>query len=327
MVEFEFLQIGNNKWCYNLTTVKNQDYLIRGTFISEGTPSKFFFSFNVLIGTMLIGTVNSSFDTEVEGVFKATGDYINFCLEKDAKVEEGDPYISKLELRPLGNLDYLMQEEPSSVLKLIERVDVGSNELKIRVFDIFINDEKRQENIDILAGNSNYKAALLNFNADGFLNLTLVKASNGSQLGPVISAYEILQVHPSVQGTAQKDGNRNSNYKADLLNFTANGFLDLTSVKASNGSQFGPIISAYKMQICLSTVDVITEVRNELMGDNQNNEVLKTWSGDPCYPISWHGLYCEAVNNSLVITILNLSNNGFTGTIPPFPVSSMLTSV
>lgn len=125
-------QIGNNKWCYNLTTVKNQDYLIRGTFISEGTPSKSFFSFNVMIGTTLIGTVNSSFDTEVEGVFKATGDYINFCLEKDAKVEEGDPYISKLELRPLGNSDYLMQEEPSSVLKLIERVDVGSNELKIR---------------------------------------------------------------------------------------------------------------------------------------------------------------------------------------------------
>ncbi|KAE9449528.1 hypothetical protein C3L33_18582, partial [Rhododendron williamsianum] len=351
-------QIENNKWCYNLTTVKNQDYLIRGTFISGGTPSKSFFSFNVMIGTTLIGTVNSSFDTEVEGVFKATGDYINFCLEKDAKVEEGDPYISKLELRPLGNSDYLMQEEPSSVLKLIERVDVGSNELKIRypmslypydrydriwrkelhtnqeanrtsssaaninntettappiqvlqtalthpvrlvflhndlvpgnnnynlhlyflelddsvqmgqrVFDIFINDEKRQENIDILAGNSNYKAALLNFNADGFLNLTLVKASNGSQLGPVISAYEILQVYPSVQGTAQKD------------------------------------------------VDVITEVRNELMGDNQNNEVLKTWSGDPCYPISWHGLYCEAVNNSLVITILDLSHNDLTGNIP-----------
>ncbi|KAG5528143.1 hypothetical protein RHGRI_028922 [Rhododendron griersonianum] len=430
--------------------VKNQDYLIRGTFISEGTPSKSFFSFNVMIGTTLIGTVNSSFDTEVEGVFKATGDYINFCLEKDAKVEEGDPYISKLELRPLGNSDYLMQEEPSSVLKLIERVDVGSNELKIRypydrydriwrkelhtnqeanrtsssaaninntettappiqvlqtalthpvrlvflhndlvpgnnnynlhlyflelndsvqmgqrVFDIFINDEKRQENIDILAGNSNYKAALLNFNADGFLNLTLVKASNGSQLGPIISAYEILQVHPSVQGTAQKDGNQNSNYKAGLLNFTANGFLNLTSVKASNGSHFGPIISAYKMQVHLSVqetaqndVDVITEVRNELMGDNQNNEVLKTWSGDPCYPISWLGLYCEAVNNSLVITILNISfgnfqgplpshmaelthlkelydsqlflnvsNNGFTGTIPAFPASSMLTSV
>lgn len=131
-------------------------------------------------------------------------------------------------------------------LELDDSVQMGQ-----RVFDIFINDEKRQENIDILAGNSNYKAAILNFNADGFLNLTLVKASNGSQLGPVISAYEILQVHPSVQGTAQKDGNRNSNYKAVLLNFTANGFHNLTSVKASNGSQFGPIISAYKMQVHL----------------------------------------------------------------------------
>lgn len=130
-VRFFSSQIGN-KWCYNFTTVKNQDYLLRGTFISkdrEGTPSKSFM-FNVLIGTTPIGTVNSSFDTEVEGVFKGTGDYINFCLEKDVK-EEGDPYISKLELRPLGNSDYLTQE-PSNVLTLIKRVDVGSNKLTIR---------------------------------------------------------------------------------------------------------------------------------------------------------------------------------------------------
>lgn len=374
-----------NKWCYNLTTVKNQDYLIRGTFRYgdlQGIPPGSFF--NVLIGVTPIGTVNSVYETEVEAIFRATNDYINFCLEKG----KGYPYISKLELRTLNNSDYF-QLEPSGVLKLIDRFGVGSDGQKIRypydlydriwgkelnrsqtanqilsstanitnanitapsppikvlktalthpdhleflhddlvteqtnynlhlyflelndsvqagerVFDVYINNEKSKE-IDILAGESNYKAVILKFTANGFLNLTLVKASNGSLFGPIINAYEILQVHPWVQGTAQAD------------------------------------------------MDAIFEVRNELLASNQDNEILKAWSGDPCLPLPWHRLYCEPINNSLVITTLNLSfcklqgplpsnitmsthlkelnmsNNDFIDTIPEFPVSSMLTSV
>ncbi|GMP27535.1 hypothetical protein CsSME_00003481 [Camellia sinensis var. sinensis] len=374
-----------NKWCYNLTTVKNQDYLIRGTFRYgdlQGIPAGS--SFNVLIGVTLIGTVNSVYETEVEAIFRATNDNMNFCLGKG----KGYPYISKLELRTLNNSDYF-QLEPSGVLKLIDRFGVGSDGQKIRypydlydriwgkelnrsqtanqilsstanitnanitapsppikvlktalthpdhleflhddlvteqtnynlhlyflelndsvqagerVFDVYINNEKSKE-IDILAGESNYKAVILKFTANGFLNLTLVKASNGSLFGPIINAYEILQVHPWVQGTAQAD------------------------------------------------MDAIFEVRNELLASNQDNEILKAWSGDPCLPLPWHRLYCEPINNSLVITTLNLSfsklqgplpcnitmlthlkelnmsNNDFIDTIPEFPVSSMLTSV
>ncbi|KAL7221643.1 hypothetical protein ACSBR1_023573 [Camellia fascicularis] len=367
-----------DKRCYNLTTVKDRDYLIRGTFLLGDVQSSFY----VLIGVTRIGIVNSSNDMEIEGVFRATNEQINFCLEK----EKGDPYISKLELRPLNDSDYL-KREPSSVLKLIDRVDVGSDVQEIRypydpydriwrkernqnqtanqtssstayitngnttappiqvlqtalthperleflhndldtgyynfdlylyflelnntvqagqrVFDIFTNNEKREE-IDILAGGSNYQAVILNFTANGFLNLTLIKVSNGSQFGPLINAYEILQVHPWVQETAQAD------------------------------------------------VDMIQKVRNELLMGNQDNEVLKTWSGDPCLPLPWQGLYCEHINNFLVITKLylsfsklqgplpssitelthlkelNMSNNDFIDAIPAFPASSVLTSV
>ncbi|GMP67839.1 hypothetical protein CsSME_00027694 [Camellia sinensis var. sinensis] len=70
-----------NKWCYNLTTVKNQDYLIRGTFRYgdlQGIPPGSFF--NVLIGVAPIGTMNSVYETEVEAIFQATNDYIEFEL-------------------------------------------------------------------------------------------------------------------------------------------------------------------------------------------------------------------------------------------------------
>ncbi|CAL5370900.1 unnamed protein product [Camellia sinensis] len=353
-----------DKWCYNLTTVKDRDYLIRGTFLLGDVQSSFY----VLIGVTRIGIVNSSNDMEIEGVFRATNEQINFCLEK----EKGDPYISKLELRPLNVSDYL-KREPSSVLKLIDRVDVGSDVQEIRypydpydriwrkelnqnqtanrtssstayitngnttappiqvlqtalthperleflhndldtgyynfdlylyflelnntvqagqrVFDIFTNNEKREET-DILAGGSNYQAVILNFTANGFLNLTLIKASNGSQFGPLINAYEILQVHPWVQETAQAD------------------------------------------------VDMIQKVRNELLMGNQDNEVLKTWSGDPCLPLPWQGLYLSfsklqgplpsSITELTHLKELNISNNDFIDAIPAFPASSVLTSV
>ncbi|GMP27534.1 hypothetical protein CsSME_00003481 [Camellia sinensis var. sinensis] len=376
-----------NKWCYNLTTVKNQDYLIRGTFRYgdlQGIPAGS--SFNVLIGVTLIGTVNSVYETEVEAIFRATNDNMNFCLGKG----KGYPYISKLELRTLNNSDYF-QLEPSGVLKLIDRFGVGSDGQKIRypydlydriwgkelnrsqtanqilsstanitnanitapsppikvlktalthpdhleflhddlvteqtnynlhlyflelndsvqagerVFDVYINNEKSKE-IDILAGESNYKAVILKFTANGFLNLTLVKASNGSLFGPIINAYEILQVHPWVQGTAQADS------KLPCISHTWIYIPLVYFVILLNSS------------LSLSTVDAIFEVRNELLASNQDNEILKAWSGDPCLPLPWHRLYCEPINNSLVITTLNMSNNDFIDTIPEFPVSSM----
>ncbi|KAF5961014.1 hypothetical protein HYC85_002223 [Camellia sinensis] len=386
-----------NKWCYNLTTVKNQDYLIRGTFRYgdlQGIPPSS--SFNVLIGVTPIGTVNSVYETEVEAIFRATNDYINFCLEKG----KGYPYISKLELRTLNNSDYF-QLEPSGVLKLIDRFGVGSDGQKIRypydlydriwgkelnrsqtayqilsstaniananitapsppikvlktalthpdhleflhddlvteqtnynlhlyflelndsvqagerVFDVYINNEKSKE-IDILAGESNYKAVILKFTANGFLNLTLVKASNGSLFGPIINAYEILQVHPWVQGTAQADS------KLPCISHTWIYIPLVYFVILLNSSL------SLSLSLSLSTVDAIFEVRNELLASNQDNEILKAWSGDPCLPLPWHRLYCEPINNSLVITTLNMSNNDFIDTIPEFPVSSMLTSV
>lgn len=372
------------KWCYNLTTIKDQEYLIRGTFLdgdSLQAPSSTLF--NVSIGATIISLVNSSDDVEVEGIFKATNEYVNFCLVK----VKGDPYISKLELRDLNDLEYL-QGKSTSILGKVSRIDVGNTEVEIRypddpndriwvpatnlnpdiypilnanisidnvtttvplkvlqtglthsdrlefyhnnidpgdntyyiflyflelndsvqtvgqrVFDIYINGDKKEERFDILAGGSKYKEVGVNVTANGYLNLTLVKASNGLEFGPICNGYEILKMHPWVPQTRQKD------------------------------------------------VDEIVEVKNELLDSNKDNEVLKTWLGDPCVPVSWEGLVCQPINYSYAITKLelfnsklqglfspsitklthlrelNLSNNGFNSTIPNFPPSSMLKSV
>lgn len=77
-----------------------------------------------------------------------------------------------------------------------------------RVFDIYINNDKLRQDFDILANGSNYKEVALDVKANGSLNMTLVKASAGI-FGPICNAYEILQVHPWVQETNQKDGEFN----------------------------------------------------------------------------------------------------------------------
>ncbi|XP_018625434.1 nodulation receptor kinase-like isoform X2 [Nicotiana tomentosiformis] len=338
------------KWCYNLPTRIDQDYLVRGTFLSgnqeKAIPHS---SFVVLIGVTPLATVKSSDELRVEGIFRATRNYTNFCLLN----KKGKPYLSKVELRPI-NPDYL-KREPSEVLKLVHRVDSGNKGAEIRypydqydriwrpasnldsevahiqpsivkqanaeahrllppslvlqtalthpgrleflhedldtgyytyylvlyffepndsvqagerVFHVYINNEKRLE-VDILASGSRYLDVVLKFRANRAVNLTMIKASNLSQLGPICNAYEILKTLPRVKETA------------------------------------------------IEEVDIMVNMKMELLQHNQNNEILRSWSGDPCLPLPWRGLTCDRVNGTSVITQMNLSLGGLSGPSPP----------
>lgn len=86
-------------------------------------------------------------------------------------------------------------------LELIESVDPGE-----RVFDIYINNVKKQADFDIMADGSKYRAAAFTFTTNGSFNLTLVKVSEKSLFGPICNAYEIFQVRPWIPGTNQEDG-------------------------------------------------------------------------------------------------------------------------
>uniref|UniRef100_A0A9I9DSF5 Protein kinase domain-containing protein n=1 Tax=Cucumis melo TaxID=3656 RepID=A0A9I9DSF5_CUCME len=322
--------------------------------------------FGVYIGNTLLSRVKAFRDSVViEGSFKAKRKYIDFCLEKDDEGDEA--YISYLEIRQLQNFSYLSKfpsrifkliarlnmgestldirypndpidriwkaspsflngsrflldpninisskfnsnaslgvplevlrtavTHPDQLVFLHDDLDTATNEYRIffhfvelnqtvepgqRLFDIYINNDKKATNFDILAHGSNYKWEFYDVLANGSLNLTLVKASVGSELGPICSAYEVMQVRPWIQESDEND------------------------------------------------VDVFLKVRDELLVANQQNEVLGSWSGDPCLPIPWGGLGCDSINGSSVITKLDLSNNDFTGNIPSFPTSSVLISV
>ncbi|TYK24622.1 nodulation receptor kinase-like [Cucumis melo var. makuwa] len=311
--------------------------------------------FGVYIGNTLLSRVKAFRDSIViEGSFKAKRKYIDFCLEKDDEGDEA--YISYLEIRQLRNFSYLSKfpsrifkliarlnvgestldirypndpidriwkaspsflngsrflldpninisskfnsnaslgvplevlrtavTHPNQLVFLHDDLDTATYEYRIffhfvelnqtvepgqRLFDIYINNDKKATNFDILAHGSNYKWEFYDVLANGSLNLTLVKASVGSELGPICSAYEIMQVRPWIQESDEND------------------------------------------------VDVILKVRDELLVANQQNEVLGSWSGDPCLPIPWGGLGCDSINGSSVITKVDLSEHNFKGMFP-----------
>ncbi|KAK1383128.1 Nodulation receptor kinase [Heracleum sosnowskyi] len=335
-----------NKWCYSLKTRKDEIYLLRGTFkageLQKAPPGT---SFDVLIDITSIAIVKSSEDAVVEGIFKANDKYTNLCLSK----ERGDPYLLKLELRPL-NSEYL-KEKPSIALKVIDRVDVGSTGAEIRYPDDLFDRIWRPE-----PGDNNVTASPMT-------NIAIVNASRAlppiqvlrtalthpeqlqflhNNLDTGFYEYELylyfLELNESVQAGQRLfniyiNGHKvaemdimafGSRYRMLVLNFTANGALNLTMIKAANGSQLGPICNAYEILQIRPWIqgtnqedkDAIFNVRNELLAFNPNNKVVVSWMGDPCLPLPWDGLFCESRDNSSAISKLDLSFKDLQGPLP-----------
>lgn len=47
---------------------------------------------------------------------------------------------------------------------------------------------------------------------------------------------------------------------------------------------------------------VIGQVRRDLLYSNEGNEILDSWSGDPCLPNEWEGFVCSTIDGFTVIT-------------------------
>ncbi|KAL8125094.1 nodulation receptor kinase-like isoform X2 [Apium graveolens] len=370
-----------NKWCYSLNTRKDENYLLRGTFrageLQKSPPGTIF---DVLIGITSIAIVKSSEDAVVEGLFRANDNYMNLCLSE----ERGDPYLLKLELRPLDSV--YLKEKPSVALRVIDRVDVGNTGAEIRYpddpFDRIWRPEASDDNVtaspmtNIVTVNASkalppikvLRTALTHPEQLQFLH---------NNLDTGFYEYELylyfLELNESVQ-TGQRLFNiyinnrmveefdimaSGSRFRTLVLNFTANGALNLTMIKAANGSLLGPICNAYEILQIRAWIqgtnqedkDAIFNVRNELLVYNPNNKVVVSWMGDPCLPLPWDGLFCESRENSSAIIKLdlsfkdlqgplpqsiatlhklrelNMSNNHFSQAIPEFPSFSVLTSV
>lgn len=78
-----------------------------------------------------------------------------------------------------------------------------------RIFDVYVNGNKTLEKFDILrnVGTSNYQEISMMVKSNGYLNISLTKASSDLKYGPICNAYEIFQLHRKAPETVLRDLN------------------------------------------------------------------------------------------------------------------------
>jgi len=64
------------------------------------------------------------------------------------------------------------------------------------------------------------------------------------------------------------------------------------------------------------TADVAKRLKEELSERNRENEMLKSWNGDPCSLSTWEGFSCESNDGTRVVVKLNFSSKNLQGQIP-----------
>jgi Malectin-like domain len=118
--------------CYTLSSLtKGSKYLVRGTFM-YGNYDKLNKppSFDVYLGVNYWKTINITTMDDIlsaEIVTTATSDYLQVCL---INMDRGTPFISELDLRPLGTSTYKFANYTQSLVSF-ERLNIGaSNQLR-----------------------------------------------------------------------------------------------------------------------------------------------------------------------------------------------------
>jgi len=66
----------------------------------------------------------------------------------------------------------------------------------------------------------------------------------------------------------------------------------------------------------LTQADVAKRLKEELSERNRENEMLKSWNGDPCSLSTWEGFSCEPKDGARVVVKLNFSSKNLQGQIP-----------
>ncbi|XP_054809886.1 nodulation receptor kinase-like isoform X2 [Prosopis cineraria] len=335
------------KRCYSLPTIQDKIYMLRGSFPPDNSLEDF--SFNVLIAVTSLGSVRPSGDLEiVEGIFRASKNSIDFCLVKE-KQENGHPYISQIELRPVHE-EYL-QDLHSSVVKLVSRNNPGGTVSDIR-YPVDLNDRIWKETSSSSASpissfNASISGQIANVTPPLQVLQTALTHSERLEFIQYVSEtwnhdYHVLLYFLELNDTV-RSGQRvfdiylngdlkeksfdilagGSNYRHKMLNVSSNGAINLTLAKASS-SEYGPLCNAYEILEVLpwmketnqTDLQGMLKMSEELTMQNQGNKVLESWSGDPCMPFPWNGVECDLLNDSTVINKLDLSSSNFRGTIP-----------
>ncbi|KAG2274661.1 hypothetical protein Bca52824_057216 [Brassica carinata] len=333
---------------YNLSVEKGRNHLIRAYFIYANydgfdiNPM-----FDLYLGPNLWDTIDLQGQvngTRAEMLHIPISNSLQICLVKTGTTT---PFISTLEIQPMGNDSYITD---SGSLKLFFRGDIllltplpkPIFNVYDRVWDSYFRNEWTQISTTLQVNNSNNysppKAALTTAatSTNAYAPLTIKWNSSN-----VFSQYYLYTHFAEIQELQTNDTrefnlNWNGNHYYDLL--VPPKFKVFTVFSESGGSCKGGECSFQLTRTNRSTLpplvnalEVFTVIHFPQPETNETDvgaikNIAATyalnrisWQGDPCVPqqFRWDGLNCNNTDMSMPprITTLNLSSSGLTGTI------------
>ncbi|XP_031267723.1 probable LRR receptor-like serine/threonine-protein kinase At1g07560 [Pistacia vera] len=337
--------------CYTLKPKQgaNHNYLIKAIFVYGNYDGKNQFpSFDVYLGVnkwVTIDFVNDSrSSTVLEIMHVPSVDYIDVCL---VKTGYGLPFISVLELRPLDNSIYQIQD---GALMTIRRYDVGVisryTRYPVDVYDRLWTPYNFSDSTVISTQSTIYTQSL----DDGYkIPAKVLKTAAKSQNASIpLSLYfddpldsstqcyvyfHFTEIEKLKEGQKRElrielNGERNLTESISLEylkqtttapnNPPINGSRLHFSIYAAEGSNLSPILNAVEALVLVELPLSPTNLNdvNAIKDIKQIYKVTRNWQGDPCVPsnLSWEGLNCSNDVTPRIIS-LNLSSSKLTGEI------------
>ncbi|XP_048608152.1 probable LRR receptor-like serine/threonine-protein kinase At5g59680 [Brassica napus] len=330
--------------CYNLPVDKGRKYLIKAWFRYgnyDGHDIKPMF--DLYIGPNLWATVDmqnlDGNSTSEEILHVPTSDSLQICLVKN---EGTTPFISSLELRPLGNNSYITQ---FGSLKLFRRRYYTTSDDFIRYPDDtydrqwFPRSLSWLTHISTTSGVSDgqsynlpkavRQSAATPTNASLPLTISWTPENPNDQFYMYLHFAEIqdLQANETREFAVFLDGNRFADPVipkkfeittiASQIPLTCEGEECNLQLTRTRRSTLPPLLNAYEIYKVMQFTQPETD-ETEVVALKSIQDTYKliriNWQGDPCVPqhLMWDGLTCSI---SPRVTSLNLSSIGLTGTI------------
>uniref|UniRef100_A0A0E0ERA3 Protein kinase domain-containing protein n=1 Tax=Oryza meridionalis TaxID=40149 RepID=A0A0E0ERA3_9ORYZ len=345
--------------CYAVAAAaRGRKYLVRARFMHgdydggernlASTPVRF--NLNIGLDFWYEVTVSDAARTYTrEAIAVAVASSVSVCL---LDTGHGTPFISSLELRPMG-IDMYPEAVANRSLGLFTRLNMGANNFLRYPNDVF----------DRFWGTPVYITEWLNISTNGtfmsyystdhirvprdvlrtaittsatsvHLNITVYAASVGQLPPPTERAYFHFLHFASFEqqqrqfemyfGKVKWKHNNISVHESHSMqpSYSSKGVYMLSNVSlvATDDSVLPPLLNAIEVYYSIPRDDTITSPDDvdAIMSIKTQYQVKKNWMGDPCLPKEyiWTGLQCRQDGVESKIISLDLSGNHFDGTIP-----------
>uniref|UniRef100_A0A0E0ER51 Protein kinase domain-containing protein n=1 Tax=Oryza meridionalis TaxID=40149 RepID=A0A0E0ER51_9ORYZ len=336
--------------CYSLPTVAGAKYLFRvvsyyGNYDGkDDSLSSSTSQFDLHLGATYWDTVSNSSYWFREAMFVAWASGVPLCLINTGR---GTPFVSAVELRPLGSELYpALNAIESQSMRLVQRTNMGPSKSRILRYPDDPYDRRwLRMQLDRTWKNLSTVSTIKDTSLDYAVPLPVMQtaaeavsnetslAITGEYKAPM-DQLEVFLHFADFQNSQLRQFSISFNKKAsvqmrpsylatDTLHSTykATGDVCTMTLTPTSESTLRPMLNAFEVYTVIPRDNPMTFPRDfdTIMAIKIEYGIKKNWMGDPCFPteFAWNGVKCSNVsgNNTARIISLDLSYSNLHGAI------------